>query len=318
MGGETVTGSATTVEHGAPAAHSCAVAVSDEQLWEMTAAFLADGLAADERVLYFDDGTSPHVLDRLADDRVSVRRPLADGQFAIVPTEATRAALSSPVEAVEQMLHSAIDDSLERGWAGFRMTAQTTHALRAAGGVGLPEYDAGLDRVLAARPEARALCLYDRIRFPAEMVEIMRAQHVHEAQAPAVYDDGLLRATRAGAGRIRLAGEVDHSNRPVLGRLLDSALDDALRSHSAGPEIVLDLASLRFLDVAGAVRLVHAAEGFPSTHRLVLDRVRSRVVRVLDRCGAPFAAQLTVHRRDDAGHPDPSASVDADSAGAAS
>ena len=56
----------------------------------------------------------------------------------------------------------------------------------------------------------------------------------------------------------------------------------------------LDLSSLRFLDVAGAVGLVHAAEEFPEAHRLSLTGVRPGVLRALDRCGAPFAAQLDV------------------------
>ena len=45
---------------------------------------------------------------------------------------------------------------------------------------------------------------------------------------------------------------------------------------------------------------VHAAEEFPSTHRLRLVGVRPRILRLLERCGAPFAAQLVVEA-----HPDP-------------
>jgi anti-anti-sigma factor len=90
---------------------------------------------------------------------------------------------------------------------------------------------------------------------------------------------------------------VDHSNRPRIRRLLETALDQALRSHAGPTDITLDLSSLRFVDVAGAVSLVHAAEEFPSSHRLVLTGVRPRVLRVLDRCGAPFAAQLVVQPR---------------------
>ena len=127
----------------------------------------------------------------------------------------------------------------------------------------------------------------------------MRARHHTELVVPAIYDDGLLRITAIGPVAARVAGEVDHSNRPRIRRLLEAALDDALRSHSAPTDITLDLSSLRFLDVAGAVSLVHAAEEFPSTHRLVLTGVRPRVVRVLDRCGAPFAAQLVVEPRTD-------------------
>jgi anti-anti-sigma factor len=287
----------TTAVRDTSVGHACAVPVSDEQLWEMTADYLAAGLAANERVVYFDDGTSEAVLARLTDDGVAVRAPLAEGQLAIVPAEATRAALRSPVAQVEQMLHAAIDESLTQGWSGFRMTAQTSYALQRAGGVSLAEYDAGLDRVVRDRPEARALCFYDRRRFPDDVIDELRGAHGQEIAAAAVYDDGLLRVTRTGTGQVRLAGEVDHSNRPIVARVLATALDEALRSHSAPPDITLNLASLRFLDVAGAVSLVHAAEQFPSSHRLVLDGVRPRVSRVLDRCGAPFAAQLAVRGR---------------------
>lgn len=286
-----------TVVDDTSAVHACAVPVSDEHLWEVTAAFVAEGLAAGERVVYFEDESADAVLERLADDRVPVREELARGGLAIVPTDTTRAALRSPVAQVEEMLHAAIDESLAHGFAGFRMTAQTSYGIGRVGGVGLPEYDAGLDRVLRARPEARALCLYDRRRFPDDLVAEMRTRHSREITEQAVYDDGLLRVTRVAAYRLRLAGEIDHSNRPLLPRLLETALDEAMRSDTGSPDITLDLASLRFLDVAGAVGLVHAAEGFPSSLRLVLDGVRPAVARVLDRCGAPFAAQLGIVAR---------------------
>ena len=80
----------------------------------------------------------------------------------------------------------------------------------------------------------------------------------------------------------------------MLHRLVASTLDEALRSHVAPAALEFDLSSLRFLDVAGAVAFVHAAEGFPESHRLALRGVRPAVLRVLDRCGAPFAAQLDV------------------------
>jgi anti-anti-sigma regulatory factor len=86
-------------------------------------------------------------------------------------------------------------------------------------------------------------------------------------------------------------------------------LDQTLRSHSAPTDVVLDLSSLRFLDVAGAISAVHAAEEFPSTHRLRLVGVRPRVLRLLDRCGAPFAAQLVVEAHPEPGDPPPLAGL---------
>ena len=81
-----------------------------------------------------------------------------------------------------------------------------------------------------------------------------------------------------------------------------TTLDDALRSDSAPAALELDLSSLRFLDVAGAVGLVHAAEEFPEAHRLVADRraagraagarpVRRPVRRAARRLRAPGVSQ---------------------------
>ena len=287
-----------TVEDLRSVDHACAVPVSDEQLWEMTAEFVAAGLDRGEQVVYFDDGTSSHVLERLADDRVLVGPSIEDGSFAIVPPDATRTALRSPLPAVAEIVTATVDGAVAQGYSGVRLTGQFNYALQRAGGVSLAEYDTVFDDVSRERP-VRILCLYDRRRFPDGAIEEMRARHHTELVVPAIYDDGLLRITAIGPVAARVAGEVDHSNRPRIRRLLEAALDDALRSHSAPTDITLDLSSLRFLDVAGAVSLVHAAEEFPSTHRLVLTGVRPRVVRVLDRCGAPFAAQLVVEPRTD-------------------
>jgi len=274
-------------------AHACAVAVSDEHRWEITSAFITAGLVRDECVVYFDDDTIDRVLDRLADDRVPVAGPLADGQLSIISTDDTRALMRTPVAHVQKVLGNAIDESLAQGYTGMRMTGQFSYALTRPGGVALHEYCDGLDMVLEGRP-ARVLCLFDPRRFSDDDIERLRRQHREEFTAAAVYDDALLRITRTGQSQARLAGEVDHSNRPMIARLLENILDESLRSHSASTDLTLDLATLRFLDVAGAVSLVHAAEQFPSTHRLVLSSVRPRVLRVLDRCGAPFAAQLVL------------------------
>jgi anti-anti-sigma regulatory factor len=275
------------------AVHACAVPGSDEQLWETTARFLGNGIAAGERVVYYADGTADAVLERLVDDRVPIDRPLADGQLSVVDTESTRAVLRRPVREAAATLAAMVDDAVDAGYAGLRVTGQFSHGLQRPGGTSLADYDRIIDPVLAGR-RGRVLCLYDRRRFPDEVIERMCALHRVQVEAPTLYDDGLLRVTRVDRFRLRLAGEVDHSNRPVIARMIATALDDALRSDDAPAAVRLDLSSLRFLDVTGAVGLVHAAEEFPEVHRLSLTGVRPGVLRVLDRCGAPFAAQLDV------------------------
>lgn len=292
-----------TVEGFSSLDHACAIPVSDEQLWEMTASFVAGGLVAGEQVVYFDDGTVDAVLDRLADDRIPINDPMRRHQLEIVPPESTRTALRSSPGQIREIVRGTIDGALELGWSGVRLTGQLSYALECRGGVSLAEYDAAMDEAISGRP-ASVLCFYDRRRFPEETIEELRARHHTEVAVHAIYDDTMLRITSTGPGGARLAGEIDHSNRQRIRRLLDTTLDHALRSHSAPTDITLDLSSLRFLDVAGAVSLVHAAEEFPSTHRLVLTGVRPRVARVLDRCGAPFAGQLELHTRPDTGAPE--------------
>ena len=78
------------------------------------------------------------------------------------------------------------------------------------------------------------------------------------------YDDGIafryVVPAQPNLRSLRLAGEVDHSNRPVVARLVAAALDDALRAHRAPAALELDLASPRLLDVPGAVGLRQLAE----------------------------------------------------------
>jgi anti-anti-sigma factor len=283
----------TTVEDCRSVDHAIAVPVSDEQLWEVSAEFLAHGLLRGEHVVYFDDGTSDRVLERMTDDGIAVAGPLREGRFSIVPTERH----TSPHEVAERV-RATVDAALAAGYPAVRITGRLTVATHAGGEAGMAHYDQVIEEVVSRRP-ARVLCIYDRAHHPEEFVEAMRAAHRTEVAAPAIYDDGLLRITAIGPGAARVAGECDHSNRPRIRSFLEAALDRALRQPDAPTDITLDLSSLRFLDVAGAVGLVHAAEEFPDAHRLVLTGVRPRVQRVLDRCGAPFATQLVVQARSD-------------------
>lgn len=275
--------------------HACVVPDSDEHLWEVTAAWVAQGLATGDRVVYFEDETAARVLNRLSEDRVCVRRAIDIGQLVIEPTEVTRSTLAQPVETIDQTIVDQIERSEAQGWPGLRLAGESGPGMMLRSGLGkVIAHEERVENLLGKHPTIRMLCRYDRRYFDDDAVVAMRAVHGTELVSPAVYDDTLLRITRCPSGSVRLAGEVDHSNRNQIRRLLTGTLDEALRSHSASSDITLDLASLRFIDVAGAVGLVHAAEEFPSTHRLMLRGVRPRVARVLDRCGAPFAEQLVV------------------------
>lgn len=275
-------------------AHSCALPVSDEELWERTAAFLGEGLRAGEHVVYGENRTADAVLERLVDDGVPVEGPLASGQLVILPTEVMVAMADAPASAVLESVTTMIDGALAQGYPAVRLLSEASTGMSRGDGAAMLEYEARFDEVLRGRP-ARIHCLYDRNRYSEPDIARLRAAHRHEIPVAApLYDDNLLRITTPRPYVARIAGEVDHSNRPMIRRALEAALDEVLRSPSSPPEVELDLSSLRFLDVAGAVSLVHAAAEFPCTHTLLLTGVRPGVMRVLDRCGAPFAPRLRV------------------------
>jgi anti-anti-sigma factor len=279
--------------------HACVIPDSEDHLWEATAAWVAGGLAAGERVVYFENDTAEVLLGRLADDRVSVAGALADGGLLIVPTQRTRQLCAFPVPDIVELMRRTILESESGGWPGIRLAGESRELLPIGGLRKLVEYETAVDVLLAEHPTAGMLCRFDRRFFDDEAVAAMREIHTTELVTPALYDDTLLRVTGSGVTSLRFAGEIDLSNRPQVRRVLETALDSALRSPYAATDITIDLASLRFIDVAGAVELVHAAESFPVTHRLVLVGAQPGVLRVLDRCGAPFAPQLEVVSREE-------------------
>jgi anti-anti-sigma factor len=279
--------------------HTCLIPDSDDHLWEATADWVAGGLAAGDRVVYFENDTAETLLDRLADDRVPVDGAIADGELIIVPTEQTRQVSAYPVADIVEQMRVQIAKSESDGWPGVRLAGESRGMLPIGGLRKVVEYETAVDALLTAHPTARMLCRYDRRFFDDEAVAAVRALHTTELVTPALYDDTLLRVTGGWETALRFAGEIDLSNRPQVRRVLETALDSALRSHHAPTDITIDLSSLRFIDVAGAVELVHAAESFPETHRLVLIGARPGVHRVLDRCGAPFAERLDVLPREE-------------------
>src|SRR5881397_2075062 len=173
----------TTVEDCGSVDHAIAVPVSDEQLWQISAEFLAHGLVRGEHVIYFDDGTSDRVLERMTDDGVAVAGPLREGRFTIVPSDRH----TSPHEVAETV-RAAVDAALAAGYPAVRITGRLTFVVKHGGAAhGVADYDRVIEEVVRDRP-AHILCIYDRARYPEEILEAVRATHRTEVVAPAIYD----------------------------------------------------------------------------------------------------------------------------------
>jgi anti-anti-sigma regulatory factor len=81
---------------------------------------------------------------------------------------------------------------------------------------------------------------------------------------------------------LRLVGEVDVSNRPVLRQAL-AACDGA-------DEVHLHLGELQFIDVAGATELVHHAAALGPARRMVLHDPPRMLPRMIDLLWGPQRA----------------------------
>ena len=151
-----------------------------------------------------------------------------------MPTERTREILAGPADELERLLDGQIDEAAARGWPRLRLTGETVCALLPSGEADrVMAFERATERVLRRHPSTRLLCRYDRRRWNERAIDEMRRMHDTELVSPAVYDDNLLRITRNGPSTARLAGEIDHSNRLRIRTLLETMLDQTLRSHSA-------------------------------------------------------------------------------------
>ena len=104
------------------------------------------------------------------------------------------------------------------------------------------------------------------------------------------YADGLVRITRTAAPRgLRLTGEVDLSNHEALGRVL------AARAATGEGDVHVDVSALTFVDVQGLRTLVRAAAGLRGGRRLVLDRPRPAMRRILRITGWLHRIHLADH-----------------------
>jgi hypothetical protein len=116
------------------------------------------GLAAGEQVAYFDDGTADCVLERLADDGVEISESLRRGQFQVVPSAQTLAALLAPVDQFAGVLGDYIQGAVDAGWNGVRITGAASYGLRRPGGHVLDTYDAIVHETIVGKG-ARAVPL---------------------------------------------------------------------------------------------------------------------------------------------------------------
>jgi anti-anti-sigma factor len=274
-------GDAATVEDLQPGDHACLTFSDAEERLDIVAAFVRDGLKADQRVLCLTEAvTERALLAELARRGLAVTTAADGGQLTVAG--AADMFLPDGTFSAARMLdglRAEIDRARQDGYRGLRVTSDMCWALRPVQGISeLMDYESRFARLLAEQ-QATAVCQYDRQCF--DTVTLATAVDVHSLTVAAVtyHDDALLRICRQYVPTgVRVAGEIDYRVVEPLRRALTEAL--ALDDH-----IEANLIDLRFIDAVAAGVLLQAASGMAASQRMTI-RCRRTVYKVLDVLGA--------------------------------
>src|SRR3954447_8901669 len=226
--------------------HACWSFDDREQFRRAGVAYLEDGRRLGQRLMYVGDCDADRLRDDLAE--LSDRDALMEaGWLSVAPLDAVYE-IGAPADTAERLrgYDALVDDALANGYRGLRVMAEVSRLLAApAGAAAHARWEAVADRYMEDRPLS-ALCGYDRRQITAEALADVACVH------PLVHGPEHVSPLRlfAADGGLALEGELDFFSAPALAR--------AIRACVAEPgETVLDLAGLRFIDVAG----VQALEG---------------------------------------------------------
>jgi anti-anti-sigma regulatory factor len=242
--------------------HACLTFGEPEELFDLTAAFVRDGLDGGLRVVWLSDATPDRATAELARRGIAVDRALASGQLATVGYEGRL--LAGQVFSAGQAMTWLTRELAACGEPGLRLAVDMSWALQPVAGVEqLPEFE---EKIAAAVAGTRAsvLCQYDRERFDPVTLASVAPFHTRSVAAATYHADVMLRICRQYAPPgIRLAGELDYQAADSLALALTEAL--RLAGH-----VTVNLAPLAFIDVTCARMILDAARGLTEPRRMIL------------------------------------------------
>jgi hypothetical protein len=258
---------------------------SERERWRGLVPFVAEGVGLGEKVAYIAPASEAERFrlefrqaGREAGRDLDVDGLLAGGQLALEPAERHYTATSGfdPDSAIANW-RDLVDQTLHEGRPGLRVAGEVAWLFARAGS---PErwaaYELRFD-LLAARLPLTGMCCYDLRAPEAAAAELAHAVHpLWLGELPPSWrtTDGEARFQLHGTldGGISIGGEMDHASAGEVGAVLAGALDD-LR------EPVLDVSSLRFVDVAAMRAIFRAGEQLARRHGRVQVRGASGLFR---------------------------------------
>ena len=260
--------------------HACLTFGESEELFDLTAAFVRDGLAAGLKVVWISDAGPGLAAGELGRRGVAVEAALATGQMTAAGWEGRLlSGQAFRADAAVGWLAGELASSGKQGFPGLRVALDMSWALRPVAGIEeLPEFEEGIAAALEGSAAA-VLCQYDRERFDPVTLASVAGFHTRAVAAATYYADALLRICRQYAPPgVRIAGELDFQAAEPLGL----ALAEAVR---LGGDIVINMSALAFIDARCTLMIADAARTIASQSRLVILQCLPEVAAGFARIG---------------------------------
>jgi hypothetical protein len=244
--------------------HACLTFGEAEELFDLTAAFVRDGLAAGLKVVWVSDAAPGQAIAELGRRGIAVRPAMEAGQMAAAGCEGRLlSGQEFHAEAAVGWLSGELASSREQGFPGLRVAVDMSWALRPVTGIEeLPRFEEGIAAALTGSA-ASVLCQYDRDRFDPVTLASVAGFHTRSVAAATYHADALLRICRQYAPPgIRLAGELDFQAAEPLAL----ALSEAVRLDGG---ITVNMTRLAFIDARCTLLVADAARAIASAERPV-------------------------------------------------
>ena len=274
--------------------HACLTFGEPEELFDLTAAFVRDGLAGGLKVMWLSDAGPDRASVELTRRGIAVEPALTSGQMSA--TEYEGRLLSGQAFSASQALGwlgGQMAACRDEGFPGLRLAMDMSWALRPVTGVEeLPDFEAGIAAAVADMAVS-VLCQYDRERFDPVTLASVTAFHTKSVATATYHADAVLRICRQYAPPgIRLAGEIDRRHEEPLAL----ALAEAIRFEG---DITVNMARLVFIDASCARMILDAARGVAGPRAVVLQchpQIAARFV-LLGAAGIPGVSVVSVDDR---------------------
>jgi anti-anti-sigma regulatory factor len=259
--------------------HACLTFGEEDELFDVTAAFVRDGLAGGLKVVWLSDAGPGPAVAELSRRGVAVEPAMAAGQMTAEGCEGhLLAGQAFSADAAIGWLARQLASSQELGFPGLRIAVDMSWALRPVTGIEqLPQFEEGIAVALAGTT-ASVLCQYDRDRFDPVTLASVAACHTRSVATATYHADAVLRICRQYAPPgIRIAGEIDYRAEEPLAL----ALAEAVRLDG---DVTVNMAPLAFID-AFCARMIAGTATMLAESRAVTLQCQPEVAAAFARLG---------------------------------